>query len=359
MVITTDTTQIARDQKTPVHHAAEPSAQAETGKKRFITEGEKRFDFWAYTGLNYIANVLISIGAIYWVERTKSGHQFLDGFQSLMEKIPKVDGEIARFLARKSFFLSGGSIVLFPIKFMEDRKVEWVKAWNREHYGAHEVASNPDIIQSEREMEEAPRQGWGSIFLSRGLALIPFYAIYTTIWERSSPLSRLTNSNLGEMGKAARKAMEQANPEAYSELTSKGFYIDKPIAAMSRWLGKAWAKLTGNHPLETGIEQLNKQHPGTILSEIKPGNPGHESAAVTLPYYTISEAITSWMVAAAMYPLTKLTAPFTDREYRAEQKESKQQMREETSAPRTQIASREKDYQQRVESAPHQQAIAK
>ncbi|MFZ4125434.1 MAG: hypothetical protein ACOYJ2_05125, partial [Rickettsiales bacterium] len=139
-------------------------------------------------------------------------------------------------------------------------------------------------------------------------------------------------------------------------LASKGFYIDKPIAAVSRWLGKAWANITGNHPLETGIEQLNKQHPGTILSEIKPDKTGHDSAAVTLPYYTISETITSWMVAAAMYPLTKLTAPFTDKEYRAEQKEKKQQMREEVSAsadaPRTHITAREKEYHKRVEELP-------
>jgi hypothetical protein len=283
--------------KDSVNHLASPSQReasvhapiaqqgdaAHAKPKHFVTEGEKKFDLLTYTGINYGLNVALSLGAVYWANRTHTGVAARNWWKSQWEKIPGISENFAKVWSNRSFFLTGGFAVLLPVKWLEDSKTELVKKFNREIYG-EKANTDAAIIQSEREVEGASKQTWASVISSRMLSLAPFYVFTGFLWEHNSPLARMTN---------------------------KAFYVDKPIIGASRWLGKAAAQATGDTKTAHAIGELQRTSAGVFKEGLK--GEVRDPNLVAAPYYFINEAITSGMVAAAMYPITRLTAPLFDK----------------------------------------------
>lgn len=264
---------------------ANAPAMAQVNPKGHIrTAGEKKFDRVTYNWLGYVANALLSVVAVAWVERTHSGQKMIDKFGDLVAKyLPSVKTETAKMLATKTFFLAGGFAVMLPMKWLEDKKLEMVKKYDRQIYG-DAVDTDPSIRQSHQDIENAPKQNWKSIIGSRILALVPFYAGYWLLWDKKSPLAKATNETL---------------------------FVDRPIVAASRGIGKFFAKLTKNGEAEKTLSELNQTHLGEMLTPVEAGkiatkpDPLHS----TVPYYFISEAITSAMVAWGVYVLSRVLAP--------------------------------------------------
>jgi len=318
------------------------SARAEgMQRKHFKTEGENRFNFETYTGIGYGANVLVSLAAVYWAERTTMGQALLKSLGHGFEKLG-FRHETGEFLGRKSFFLTGGFAVVPFMKWLEDDKFARVKKYNREIYGT-QADTDPTIIQSEREVAEAPKQSWASICTGRILALIPFYATVGLLWDRTSKLGLMTNPQLNAMGKEARIAMRTHQPEAYAQRASKGMYFDRPISSFSRDIGKLVSSrgtyfdtpqagaegltkfyhgcmralgkllrfLPQNPTAITQIERMEAKSPG-MMQSVKSGD--YDPIQAALPYYAISEAITSAMVAWGLFVITRVTGPFFDKQ---------------------------------------------
>lgn len=275
--------------------------------KHTKTYGEKKFNFLTYNAIGYIANALLSVVAIWWVERTHSGTKMMDGFIKQVSKIPKINPDQAKFYATKTFFLAGGFIVMPFMKVLEDRKLDLVKKWNRQHYG-EQANQDPDIIKSENEIAQSHKQSWSSVLGSRVLALIPFYLGYWLVWDNKSPLSRFSNSKLSEMSSENIKHESNVNPSDFAKKACDGVYIDRPIAAFSRLFGKGAAKLTGNVEAANQIARMNQEFPGTVRQGLK-GDPNRDTNHVALPYYVVSEAITSGIVAMGVFALTRVLGP--------------------------------------------------
>lgn len=275
-------------------------------KTHVATEGEKRFNYRAYNLIGYIANALISVAGIYWVERTHSGRKSMDWWGDIFKNKLGLNAERAKFFSTKSFFLSGGFAVLLPIQWMEHHKVNIVEKWDREIYGDR-VDTDPAIRQSHRELEAEPKQTWGSISASRALALVPFYITIGLLWNRTSLLSRFTNPAIRGKGKEALAAMEQSlGTTKFNEVASKGIYFDRPIAWASRQIGKGMSWIAGNEKAMSEINQMEKQYPGMIhQSRTGMQDPNHS----VVPYYFISESITSGMVAWGVFALTRVLGP--------------------------------------------------
>lgn len=290
------------------HIQSAPLAVARVNPKGHVrTAGEKKFDRLTYTTIGYIINVLLSVGAVWWVERHPAGQKLMKNFvDGTKKRFSRWDPETAEMLATKSFFLTGGFAVLLPMKWMEDAKVPLVKKWDRQIYG-DKVDTDPGILQSHHDLETAPKQSWASIMGSRILALIPFYATIYLLWDRKSPLSKSTNPELAKLSKPEMKVMQAEAPEAFSKLANKGFYFDKPISWVSRKLGIAGAEIAKDAKTVETLKTLEKAHPGVIHGNTlnKPHDPMHS----TMPYYFISEAITSGMVAWGVYALTRVLGP--------------------------------------------------
>lgn len=288
------------------------------GTPHFVTKGEKKFDREVYGGIGYLANVALSLGAVYWVERTHMGQNFMKGFVERTQKLlPKLKADTAQYLASKSFFLTGGFLVLLPMKLLEDRKVEIIKKYDREIYG-DAVDTDQQIIKAHQDLEKAPSQTWSSIMLSRVTALIPFYATVGLPWSNKSMLSKATNGEfraLDAAGKAELLAKEKTDLSGFAKTMDKGWFADKPIAWASRVTGKLAARVTGNSKAVARIEEMEKAYPG-MLKEGAPGerDPAHSA----LPYYFISELITSAIVARGVYLLTRIWAPLVGQDHAKE-----------------------------------------
>lgn len=275
--------------------------------KHAKTFGEKKFNFLTYNAIGYIANALLSVVAIWWVERTHSGQSMMKGFVDKVSKIPKVKPDQAEFYATKTFFLAGGFMVMPVIKALEDRKLDLVKKWNRQHYG-EQAQTDPDIVKSENEIAGAHKQSWSSVLSSRIIALVPFYLGYWLVWDNKSPLSRFSNNKLSSLPAAEVAHEAKHNLSKFSQDASKGIYIDRPVAAFSRLFGKGSAKLTNNTQAVEKIAEMSEKYPGMVKQGIK-GDPDRDPAHVALPYYVVSEAITSGIVAWGVFALTRVLGP--------------------------------------------------
>ena len=283
-------------------------------QEHFVTEGERKFDKLTYTTIGYVINALASVGAVFWVERTHSGQNTMNRFVDWTKKqLPSVNPERAKMLATKTFFLSGGFAVLMPMKMLEDRKSQLIEKWNKEIYGENAV-TDPAIQQSQQELKAAPTQGWASIGSSRILALIPFYITTGLLWDRMSGLSRATNQELRALGTEGAKALEKSDPAKFSQIAGKGLYFDRPIAAVSRAVGKVWAKVAGDSSALAKLEEMETKYPGTIRSA-KTATGDHDPHHSAVPYYFVSEAITSGMVAWGVYALSRVLAPIMGKKH--------------------------------------------
>lgn len=274
--------------------------------KHAKTYGEKKFNFLTYNAIGYIANAALSVVAVWWVERTHSGTKMMDGFIKKVSKIPKVNPEKAEFYATKTFFLAGGFMVMPVIKLLEDRKLDLVKKWNRQHYG-EQADRDPDIIKSENEIATANKQSWSSVLSSRIIALVPFYLGYWLLWDNKSPLSRFSNPELSKIPAAEIAHQVKTDPSAFAQKAASGIYIDRPIAAFSRLFGKGAATITGNTQAVAEIEAMTRNYPGMVKQGVSGElrDPDH----VALPYYVVSEAITSGIVAWGVFALTRVLGP--------------------------------------------------
>lgn len=308
-----DATQISKNARN-LDDGAQDAALSQVPARHFMTIGEHKFNRRTYNHIGYVANALLSVAAIYWAERTRGGQKFIHRLGELAEKIPILNPETTKFLATKSFFLAGGFAVMVPMKWMENKKAELVKKWNQEAYGAR-ATTDPVLLQSQKEVEAAPRQTWASIFGSRILALVPFYATVGLLWSNKSILSKLTNPELRVLSKDAIKTMEKTDPSGFSKLAAQGFYFDRPIAAASRWLGKLGARLTGNKEALRTLEEMQTTYPG-MIKQGAVGSAGRDTIHSSMPYYFISEAMTSAMVAWGVFVLTRVLGPIFDRKPR-------------------------------------------
>jgi hypothetical protein len=312
--VTTFLTNDNREQPPAADISAAPALAPKT-QPHFVTKGEHKFDRITYAAIGYGLNVALSLGAVYWVERTKRGQAFMNGFTKLVSKIPKMNADAAKFFASKSFFLTGGFAVLLPMKILEDNRVKLIKQWDREKYG-DAVDTDPLIQHAHRALEAAPKQSWSSIISSRILALIPFYVAVWLPWSNKSPLAKATNSEYRAMDKAQRAAtlaMEETNPKEFHRIMSQGVYIDRPIAWASRTLGKGIARLTGNGGAAARISQMDREFPGA-LREGPVASLNRDPNHSALPHYFISEAITSALVARGVYLLTRVMGPILGKE---------------------------------------------
>jgi hypothetical protein len=282
----------------------------------FVSAGESKFDRRTYRDVGYIANALLSVVAVFWAERTHGGQRTMSRFADWVRNVSHFNPDTARMLATKSFFLTGGFAVLLPMKWLEDQKTELVKKWNREIYG-DKADTDPTLLQSQRELEAAPKQSWASIFSGRVLALIPFYITVGWLWDRKSPLSQATNSKLRAMSSDAITTMEHNDPAKFSQLASKGFYFDRPIAAVSRLVGKAAAWATGNKAAVEKIAEMETTYPG-MIKQAAVGSTDRDPVHSTVPYYFISEAITSGIVAWGVYQITRFTGPLFSKRHSVE-----------------------------------------
>lgn len=204
-----------------------------TKTKRKKSAGERVFDRVVYTGIGFGVNE----GASLWVT-----DQFLNG-KNLLENVP-VAKKAGAWFSKEGFdkaseyfaktlkltervvkegektititpkaragnsllmatLLSGGTLLILPMKMLEDHKAYWVKKanhmvdrWRGSKLSADEVAARDAKV--ENEIACSPRQSWPSMLMGRVVAMFASWGTGTFIMgkERNDKLMDWTEKTL-------------------------------------------------------------------------------------------------------------------------------------------------------------------
>jgi hypothetical protein len=160
---------------------AEKPAEATTEPKKHLSKGDTLFDRLVYTGLNNILTFVLSLGIAYGLKhgfkKTGAGNPasnawFEKASKTLGEGLDKIStglGKNAPRIMMTSALGVGGTLMIAPIKFLEDRRTQLVDRLNKM------VGDTTDPAQ----LKEAPKQTWGSLILGRVAAWSVVFASLT------------------------------------------------------------------------------------------------------------------------------------------------------------------------------------
>lgn len=170
-------------------NTAQLSAQTEDEKKTEshnskpspgMSPGEKKFNFWTYFGLNYVVNLVASVAL---ADIAINGAGMLN--KSLKYSIEKSTRFFSKFVHPRTAhynskvgletfsLLTGGSILLVPLKYIEDNKRKIVHRLN-ERMGVDQTAPDghketPEEIHIEKEQ---PKQSYPNLIWRRIMGTI-------------------------------------------------------------------------------------------------------------------------------------------------------------------------------------------
>ncbi len=163
----------------PTKISAEPPVEA----KKKVSKGDKLFDQLVYTGLNNISTFVLSLGIAYgalhgfkkvgvgnpatneWFKKTSQD------LGKLLEKVRPGLGRNADNVMLTTALGIGGTLMIVPIKFLEDRRTQLVDRLNKM------VGDKTDPSQ----LKEPPKQTWGSLLLGRAAAWSVVFASLTGV----------------------------------------------------------------------------------------------------------------------------------------------------------------------------------
>jgi hypothetical protein len=145
--------------------------------KRDKTRGEQLFDWSVYGGIGWVVNAAISLVALDWFEYNKTGQKVAEkgkeAIGTLLKPIVKDPEKLTKY-KNMGFFItalySGGTLLIPVMKFFEDHKGWWVRTADRTLHGAA-AETDPKLIEAHKEMDDAPKQSWGSMIKARALSL--------------------------------------------------------------------------------------------------------------------------------------------------------------------------------------------
>jgi hypothetical protein len=188
--------------------------------KREMTRGEIEFNLKAYVGWGLIGNEVFSLAITESVGKGQHGnprfaHGLYKKFEGLFEglgkhferfKTPGLMRSIGDYTSgmkalnhvpRLPYLLVatiGGMLVVPFVKDREDRKGEIVRKLDRKHYGAR-ADTDPALIEAHKEMDEAPKQSWGSLWKGR-ITTVIFAALadFTFGWPEALTTKAFKNN---------------------------------------------------------------------------------------------------------------------------------------------------------------------
>lgn len=220
--------------------AASPAAAPYNAVKPTTpTLGEKAYNLGVYTGIGYFVNLFSSV-AITDYFLAGGGQKYLQqgaqALNKLVDNAPKPIKETAGYNALKTLaLLSGGTLLMAPIKTLEDNKRRAV-FWINRQLGKTDPNCPPDLDakplsdlrddQLPQIVEEPPKQTWGNALLRRGYGIAAVQSasyISNTMWGNENLENASTNWAFKNLKKldvpAMNRLMEKDWFKRYTKLT--------------------------------------------------------------------------------------------------------------------------------------------
>ena len=166
-------------------------------KKRLKTFGEKAFNTGTYIGVGLLFNEYLSPRIATAIEHGSGKNRF-DKFQSYFTRldgkklVPDYVGK--GHLPRVLLVLIGGTLIVPIIKWLEDAKTSIVHWIDRKHYG-DQVDTDPAIVAAHKEMDDAPKQTWGSLLKARVTVMFTAVGVDALMGWKDAPTTKLFKDN--------------------------------------------------------------------------------------------------------------------------------------------------------------------
>ncbi|MBN66422.1 MAG: hypothetical protein CMM94_02500 [Rickettsiales bacterium] len=188
------------------------------------TGGERTFNAVDWWGFGWIGNTVASIFMADWMNnkggqpiRNKVAEKMADTpvFKLLGDEAKAISG--ARSFINIAFLMSGGFIVMLPIKFFEDHKKWWVTkfddiglSFNRLIGRGEQSENDQKLMESRHEyLDHEPKQTWGTVIGSRIVTILPVFALHFSLSGERNLLSGMGFKGLDhEYGEFNSKAYE-------------------------------------------------------------------------------------------------------------------------------------------------------
>ena len=172
-----------------------PKTSADTAatgkKKRAWSAGEQVFNYSVYGGISWIVNELLSTVI---TESIYKGGRFYQPFEKTVDFLhknvnPLKWGRRIHYLASEMFVMCiGGTLLVPPVKYLEDHKGKIVRSLDRMF---HSGTEDPKLKELHKEMDEAPKQSWASLWKGRALVLVAAITMHFTMGaENETPHKR-------------------------------------------------------------------------------------------------------------------------------------------------------------------------
>ncbi len=203
---------------------ADAEQKAMGDKKRRMSGGERLFDFIVYGPVAFLGSFALSAGlAVLQKRKAPFIHEtVVDAFKKI-----RIPGKIADASAPILLTSLGGTLMIAPIKWAEDRKQALVKSFNT-------FLGEKDASQS---AEVAPKQTWGSLVAGRAAVIAltwPIMSVVNALVGKSLEKAELATGNL-----VARRMKQPTHKNLPPELPQQLAAIEKQLDAMPRGMAKA------------------------------------------------------------------------------------------------------------------------
>lgn len=214
---------------------------------------ERDFDKYVYGGISYAAQALAGIGLSYWI-KYGSGKPIYNKIanwmgENFISKITTKRGadaikEADHWIVVSTMVMMGNAFIL-PVKWLENKKAEIVRAWtekdNQKRAEQGNAPSSEDRQKQQellQQLEDAPKQSWWSLGFGRAFALAGVYATVHGVGQRrneamENAFSGAVTKTMGAVGmKSASKSQSVKglfkitfNDLFYSTISAGGLYV--------------------------------------------------------------------------------------------------------------------------------------
>jgi len=293
-------------------------------QKRTRTAGEKVFDWSTYGGLAFLANEIVS-GKIQnyvlkegkWATRDATiGHKtyqsVVSGLHRLIGKDPSPSHWLGYIRRPIDIFVMtlGGSLMVFPVKFLEDRKSALVRFYDKTFH-PDQTKNNTSIALAHEQMDREPKQTWWSLWKAR-LVVIPAAiiadaligskdALSTRLFDKGNNWSSMHRINVqlvrkivGHFGTRETKSiiLENARNHPHDILDNEGKYarigrtygfllfLSAALAAGFYLTSRIFARRREEHKF---YQQMHPTQPDLAIAEAAPQQPALQADTSSLP----------------------------------------------------------------------------
>lgn len=224
--------------------ATELAGIGSSNRKR--SGGEKLFDLTTYGGLALVGNEVVSTYIVKQAEKPNAFGRFFESASNLTKKIgpagkmPYTQSGRFNYI---NFAIIGGFTMVPFIKFLEDHKGKLVRFADRIIHG-RQADTDPDMVRAHEEMDNAPRQTWGSLMKGRVLTVLAAWTVDASInWKDGWSARALKGTKLENYSSLEAVTGRIADKMGDSIAQHRGMDVAK-AANLKSWLNQGFGLLS-------------------------------------------------------------------------------------------------------------------